>query len=85
MPGSGSIQYMNMNGLGELLAKLRDYLEQSPGKGLSQNDYTDADKDKLASLAAVAVTGSYNDLIDLPEQADIQSIPSGAVDALFEG
>ncbi len=53
------------------------------GKTLSQNDFTDADKEKLdnaltehqdismkadiSSLAAVSFSGSYNDLSDLPE------------------
>lgn len=53
------------------------------GKGLSSNDFTDGDKEKLekaitehqdismkadtSSLAAVAFSGSYNDLINLPD------------------
>ena len=36
------------------------------GKGLSSNDYTDADQVKLNTLANVAVSGSYNDLSNKP-------------------
>lgn len=58
-------------------------VKKEEGKTLSQNDFTDADKEKLdkaltehqdismkadiSSLSAVSFSGSYNDLSDLPE------------------
>ncbi len=58
-------------------------VKKEDGKTLSQNDFTDADKEKLdkaltehqdismkadiSSLSAVSFSGSYNDLSDLPE------------------
>ena len=41
-------------------------VDKVTGKGLSTNDYTAADKAKVAALAAVATSGSYNDLTDKP-------------------
>ena len=41
-------------------------VDKVPGKGLSSNDYTDAAKAKVDSLALVATSGSYNDLTDKP-------------------
>lgn len=45
-------------------------VDKVSGKGLSTNDYTTAEKNKLAGLSTVATSGSYNDLKDKP------SIPS---------
>lgn len=36
------------------------------GKGLSTNDYTTAEKNKLAGLATVATSGSFTDLLNVP-------------------
>ena len=41
-------------------------VDKVTGKGLSTNDYTDADKAKVDALAPVATSGSYNDLTDKP-------------------
>ena len=41
-------------------------VDKVPGKGLSSNDYTDAAKAKVDSLALVATSGSYNDLTNKP-------------------
>lgn len=49
-------------------------VDKVTGKGLSTEDYTTAEKTKLANLATVATTGSYNDLTDkpvIPEDADL--------------
>ena len=41
-------------------------VDKVTGKGLSSNDYTDADKSKVDALAPVATSGNYNDLTDKP-------------------
>ena len=41
-------------------------VDKVTGKGLSSNDYTDAAKAKVDSLAPVATSGNYNDLSDKP-------------------
>ena len=41
-------------------------VDKVDGKGLSTNDYTDADKAKVDALALVATSGSYNDLTNKP-------------------
>ena len=41
-------------------------VDKMADKGLSTNDYTTAEKDKLANLSPVATSGSYNDLSDKP-------------------
>ncbi len=50
----------------ELRAELANKVDKITGKGLSTNDYTDAEKQQLATLKPVATTGSYNDLTDRP-------------------
>lgn len=47
------------------------YVAKEAGKGLSSNDYTTAEKNKLANLATVATSGSYNDLTNKPTIPDI--------------
>ena len=42
-------------------------VDKVTGKGLSTEDYTTAEKAKLNTLANVAVSGSYTDLINVPE------------------
>lgn len=37
-------------------------VDKVEGMGLSTNDYTDAEKNKLAELHTVAITGSWNDI-----------------------
>ncbi len=67
----------------EIARKNIDAVRAQDGKGLSSNDFTDADKQKLdssltehqdismkadvSSLSSVAFSGSYKDLADLPE------------------
>lgn len=41
-------------------------VDKVTGKGLSTNDYTDADKAKVDALAPVATSGSYDDLTNKP-------------------
>ena len=53
---------------------LGNKVDKVSGKGLSTEDYTTAEKTKLANLATVATTGSYNDLTDkpvIPEGTDL--------------
>lgn len=52
--------------LGGVILQLPEKVDKVSGKGLSTNDYTDADKAKVGSLATVATSGSYNDLTDKP-------------------
>jgi len=47
------------------------YVAKETGKGLSSNDYTTAEKNKLANLATVATSGNYNDLTNKPTIPDI--------------
>lgn len=53
-------------------------VDKVTGKGLSTNDYTAADKAKVDALAAVATSGSYNDLTDKPT---ITSVPTETIQA----
>ena len=48
-------------------------VDKVDGKGLSSNDYTTTEKNKLANLATVATSGSYNDLSNKPEIPDSTS------------
>lgn len=48
-------------------------VDKVSGKGLSANDYTTTDKNKLVNLATVASTGSYTDLTNKPT---IPTIPT---------
>lgn len=54
---------------------LGNKVDKEAGKGLSTNDYTTAEKSKLANLADVATSGSYDDLTDKP------TIPAAQVNA----
>ncbi len=45
---------------------LDNKVDKINGKGLSSNDYDNVAKTKVDSLAAVATSGSYNDLLDKP-------------------
>lgn len=49
-----------------LTASVAGKVDKVSGKGLSTNDYTSAEKSKLAGLATVATSGSYNDLANKP-------------------
>ena len=49
-----------------VLDALSNKVDKISGKGLSTNDYTTAEKNKLAGLADVATSGSYNDLTNKP-------------------
>lgn len=48
-------------------------VDKVEGKGLSSNDYTTTEKNKLANLATVATSGSYNDLSNKPNIPDSTS------------
>ena len=45
---------------------IADKVDKVEGMGLSHNDFTDADKEKVYNLKTVATTGSYNDLTNKP-------------------
>lgn len=45
---------------------LNNKVDKVNGKGLSTNDYTNTEKEKLNSIKKVATTGDYNDLINKP-------------------
>lgn len=42
-------------------------VDKVAGKGLSTNDYTNEEKEKLANISTVSMTGDYNDLFNKPE------------------
>lgn len=50
---------------------LNNKVDKVDGKGLSTNDYTNTEKEKLNSIKKVATTGDYNDLINKPVIQDI--------------
>ena len=51
---------------------LDNKVDKINGKGLSSNDYDSTAKNKVDNLKTVAITGSYNDLLDKPTiQANI--------------
>ena len=51
----------------ELFVTLEDYVIKVPGKDLSSNDYTDVEKDKLASIDINKIN---NDILDLESRLD---------------
>lgn len=53
---------------------LENKVDKESGKGLSKNDYTDIDKTKVNNLQPVAMSGSYNDLTNKPEQITIDNV-----------
>ncbi len=75
-------------------------VKKEEGKTLSQNDFTDADKEKLnkaltehqdismkadvSSLSAVSFSGSYNDLSDLPENCGFTQELKNNYDSAFK-
>lgn len=86
--GKGSVSGVKVNGtthapddqgvvdIGTVITQHQDIsgkVDKVAGKGLSTNDYTDADKTKVDGMKAVATSGSYNDLTDKP------TIPAGVV------
>ena len=58
---------------------INNKVDKVTGKGLSSNDYTNAEKSKLANLSTIATSGSYNDLGDKP------TIPSKTSDLVNDG
>lgn len=62
---NGKVDASNVEGLDELLV---GKVDTETGKGLSTNDYTTAEKEKLAGIAegATAFSGSYTDLTNAP-------------------
>lgn len=49
-----------------LKVDLNEKVDKVSGKGLSTNDYTNEEKNKLSNLSTVATSGSYNDLTNKP-------------------
>ena len=78
-------KYTNGNGLGYLWGRIKvlidtkivDKVDKVTGKGLSTNDYTDADKTKLAGIAEGA---QVNVLETVKVNGNAQTITSKAVD-----
>lgn len=63
-------------------------VDKKDGMGLSSNDYTDAEKTKLATLSSVASTGKYSDLSGQPTalsqfENDKQYMTKAEVEAMF--
>ena len=58
---------------------INNKVDKVTGKQLSSNDYTNAEKSKLANLSTVATSGSYNDLSNKP------TIPSKTSDLENDG
>lgn len=54
-------------------------VDKVTGKGLSSEDFTTSEKTKLAGLANIATSGSYNDLIDKP------TVPQNILDGNSKG
>lgn len=63
-----------------LLNEVPNKVDKVTGKGLSTNDYTDTDKAKVDGLAAVALSGSYDDLTDKPSIPTLPTIDT-SIDA----
>ena len=62
----------------DTLDSVANKVEKEQGKGLSSNDYTDADKAKVDNLKSVATSGSYNDLTDKPTIPDVSDLATKA-------
>lgn len=61
-------------------------VEKVDGKGLSTNDFTNEDKEKLANLSSVSMTGDYNDLFNKPEIPSVEGLATeGYVDDVVTG
>ncbi len=58
-------------------------VDKVDGKGLSTNDYSNEDKAKVGSLADVALSGSYSDLINKP--LDRETVPMSITGYAAEG
>ena len=59
------------------------YVQKETGKGLSSNDYTTTEKNKLAGLHTVATTGSYTDLTNKPSYT--ATVTSSTTDSIKIG
>ena len=59
-------EYLSFEGLSHfferLIEKFNGKVDKVEGKGLSTNDYTTDEKNKLAGLHTVATTGSWDDI-----------------------
>lgn len=82
----GNIQYfMNAADINALVDALdSSKVDKVPGKGLSTNDYTDAEKAKLASVEA-QVQNISSELADLQSQVDGLSQSTGGWTLLYSG
>jgi len=58
---------------------IEDKVDKVTGKGLSTNDYANADKNKVDNLKSVATSGNYNDLTNKP------AIPTKTSDLTNDG
>ncbi|MVM34972.1 hypothetical protein GO755_33400 [Spirosoma sp. HMF4905] len=64
-------------------------VDKEPGKGLSVNDYTTDEKEKLAGISLVATSGSYADLANKPfipaVASDVGAYSTTQTDNLLSG
>ena len=56
--------------IAEIVSKISVKVDKVSGKGLSTNDYTTADKNKVDALKTVAFSGSFTDLTDKPNNSN---------------
>lgn len=71
-------EYLNDTGLGYFIGRLKSlFVAKETGKGLSSNDYTDAEKQKLSDIAANA---QVNVIESVKVNGNAQAITDKAVD-----
>lgn len=63
--------------LSEAQKNIDTKVDKEDGKMLSSNDFTTEEKNKIAALAAVATSGSYNDLVDTPTIKELVATDNG--------
>lgn len=68
-----------------IATQIGNKVDKVSGKGLSTNDYTTTEKNKLAGLSTVATSGSYNDLKDKPSIPSAYSHPSSHPASMITG
>lgn len=94
-------EYMVLNGVlekvGDWSVDLSDYVQKEDGKGLSSNDFTDADKEKLEGIAegatkvtassvpgAINVDGNQVDVVKIATDSEVGEMLNDIFGAPFE-
>ena len=84
--------FLNKTGVERLwmhiISKLGNKVDKVEGKGLSTNDFTDEDKERLNNLSGGQLSLDYNNLINKPELVTVDeslSIAGKAADAMITG